>query len=252
MIKINLLTEAKPVKKKKGVLALGGAGRLNLLLILGGLLIGVLVVGVQWWVEASRLKEQEEKNRLAQQEVTRLEAVLKEVADFEDKKAKLQKKVDLINALKANQRGPVRLMDEVSNALPDLLWLERMEVKGNVITLDGKALNPPAVANFLENLKRVQAFQEPPDAVSAITNASEPHHATILIRYTPQLSQPASAATPRIAAIPPGFNSPARFINSPRVRTSLTPSEKDKAPDAVRADNSPSECPATEAGRTSG
>ena len=170
MIKINLLSEAKPVKKKKGVAALGGAGRLNLILILGGLLIGVLVVGVQWWVEAARLKEQEEKNRLAQQEVTRLEAVLKEVADFEDKKAKLQKKVDLINNLKANQRGPVRLMDEVSNALPDLLWLDRMELKGEVIAIDGKALNPPAVANFLENLKRVPSFQEP--KVTSITAAS--------------------------------------------------------------------------------
>ena len=170
MIKINLLSEAKPQKKKKGVSALGGAGRLNLFLILGGLLIGLLVVGVQWWVEASRLKEQQEKNRIAQQEVTRLEAVLKEVADFEDKKAKLQKKVDLINALKANQRGPVRLMDEVSNALPDLLWIERMQVKGNSITIDGKALNPPAVANYLTNLKRVSAFQEP--KVRAITAAS--------------------------------------------------------------------------------
>ncbi len=170
MIKINLLSEAKPVKKKKGVSALGGAGRLNLFLILGGLLIGVLVVGVQWWVESARLKEQEEKNRLAQQEVTRLEAVLKEVADFEDKKAKLQKKVDLINNLKANQRGPVRLMDEVSNALPDLLWLERMELKGDQIAVDGKALNPPAVANFLENLKRVPSFQEP--KVTSIVAAS--------------------------------------------------------------------------------
>ena len=69
MIKINLLSEAKPAKKKKGVSALGGAGRLNLFLLLGGLLIGLLVVGVQWWVESARLKEQEEKNRLAQQEV---------------------------------------------------------------------------------------------------------------------------------------------------------------------------------------
>lgn len=170
MIKINLLSEAKPAKKKKGVSALGGAGRLNLFLILGGLLIGLLVVGVQWWVEAARLKEQEEKNRLAQQEVTRLEAVLKEVADFEDKKAKLQKKVDLINALKANQRGPVRLMDEVSNALPDLLWLERLQLTGNSISIDGKALNPPAVANFLTNLKRVPSFQEP--KVTSIRAAS--------------------------------------------------------------------------------
>lgn len=171
MIKINLLSEAKPVKKKKGVSALGGAGRLNLFLILGGLLLGLLVVGVQWWVEASRLKEQEEKNRLAQQEVTRLEAVLKEVQDFEDKKSKLQKKVDLIQSLKASQRGPVRLMDEVSNALPDLLWLEQMEVKGNQISIDGKALNPPAVANFFTNLKLVQAFQEP--KLGSLTAASQ-------------------------------------------------------------------------------
>ena len=169
MIKINLLAEAKPVKKKRGVAALGGAGRLNFILILGGLLVGLVVVGVQWWVEASRLADQEEKNRLAQQEVTRLEAVLREVADFEDKKAKLQKKVDLINALKANQKGPVRLMDEVSNALPDLLWLEKMELKGNSITIDGKALNPPAVATFITNLKMVSAFQEP--KVKSITAA---------------------------------------------------------------------------------
>ena len=171
MIKINLLSEAKPVKKKRGVSALGGAGRLNLFLILGGLLLGLLVVGVQWWVEASRLKEQEEKNRLAQQEVTRLEAVLKEVQDFEDKKAKLQRKVDLINSLKASQRGPVRLMDEVSNALPDLLWLESMELNGNQISIGGKALNPPAVANFFTNLKLVQAFQEPKLTVLAAATA---------------------------------------------------------------------------------
>jgi type IV pilus assembly protein PilN len=170
MIKINLLTEAKPARKKRGVSALGGAGRLNLLLILGGLLIGILVVGVQWWVEAARLGEQREKNRIAQQEVTRLEAILKEVQDFENKKAQLQKKVDLINALKANQRGPVRLMDEVSNALPDLLWLEKLDLKGNLISLEGKALNPPAVANFLENLKRVPSFQEPKvKSISAAT-----------------------------------------------------------------------------------
>ncbi len=173
MIKINLLAEAKPAKKKRGVAALGGAGRVNLILIAVGLLVGLLVVGVQWWVEASRLAEQEEKNRQAQQEVTRLEAVLREVRDFEEKKAKLQKKVDLINQLRQNQRGPVRLMDEISNALPDLLWLERMELKGNQISLEGKALNPPAVANFLENLKRVPSFQEPKvEGVWAVGDAS--------------------------------------------------------------------------------
>lgn len=161
MIKINLLSEAKPTKKKRGVSALGGAGRLNVFLLVGAIALALLVCGIEYWWRNSQLKDVDEKIRVAQAEVTRLEAILKEVKDFEDKKARLQKKVDLINQLKQNQRGPVRLMDEVSRALPDLLWLDRMEYKGTSINLDGKALNPNAVANFLTNLKRVPTFQEP-------------------------------------------------------------------------------------------
>ena len=161
MIKINLLAEAKPTKKKRGVSALGGAGRLNVFLLAGTIAVGLAVIGVEYWLRNAQQKEVDEKIRIAQAEVTRLDAILKEVKDYEDKKARLQKKVDLINQLKQNQRGPVRLMDEVSRALPDLLWLERMDYRSNAIDLVGKALNPNAVANFLENLKRVPAFQEP-------------------------------------------------------------------------------------------
>jgi type IV pilus assembly protein PilN len=161
MIKINLLAEAKPTRKRRGVAALGGAGRLNVVLLVGSIFLGLLTVIVQTVLLNNQIREEDERIRIAQAEVTRLESVLREVKDFEDKKARLQKKVDLINQLKLNQRGPVRLMDEVSKALPDLLWLERMEYKGQSISLTGKALNPNAVANFLENLKRQPSFQEP-------------------------------------------------------------------------------------------
>jgi len=161
MIKINLLAEAKPTKKKKGASALGAAGQLNLILLGSAIAVGLLVIFVRWYMLNTEIKNYDNEIRKAQAEVKRLEAILKEVKDFEDKKARLQKKVDLINQLKLNQRGPVRLMDEVSKALPDLLWVDRMEYKGNGITLTGKAINWPAVANFIENLRRVQAFQEP-------------------------------------------------------------------------------------------
>ena len=52
-------------------------------------------------------------------------------------------------------------MDEVSNSLPDLVWVESMEYKGNSISVSGKAFNPPAVGNFFTNLKKVPSFQEP-------------------------------------------------------------------------------------------
>lgn len=161
MIRINLLSEARPQRKKKGVSALGGAGRLNTLLMGGAIGLAVLIGIVHYWVLRSQIKAQEEKIKIATVEVERLKAVLQEVKDYEAKKARVQRKVDLINQLKQNQRGPVRLMDEVSKALPDLVWLERMEYRGNAISVDGKAFNPPAVANFVANLKLVPSFQEP-------------------------------------------------------------------------------------------
>jgi type IV pilus assembly protein PilN len=161
MIKINLLPDTKPVKKRRVAAAYGGAGRLNLMLVAGGLAVGLLVILVHYLVLSSQIKDLDEKIRKDQLEVARLESVLREVKDFEDKKTRLQKKVDLINQLKLNQKGPVRLMDEVSNALPDLVWIDSMEYRGNSINVSGKAFNPPAISNFITNLKKVPAFQEP-------------------------------------------------------------------------------------------
>ncbi len=87
--------------------------------------------------------------------------LFEEVKGYEDKKKNLEEKINLINQLKTNQKGPVRLMDEVSKALPDLVWLSNIEVAGNQITMRGKTLAIPAVATYVENLKRSPFFAEP-------------------------------------------------------------------------------------------
>lgn len=212
MIRINLLSEARPQRKKKGVAALGGAGRLNRLLMGGAIGLAVLIGIVHYWVLRSQIKAQEEKIRIAQVEVARLEAVLKEVKDYEAKKARVQRKVDLINQLKQNQRGPVRLMDEVSKALPDLVWIERMDYRGTTISIDGKAFNPPAVANFVANLKLVPSFQEPKvefTACSGPTGSSLYCFKTNFGFSNIDRTQPAESGAAAKAAEPPQAPQPA-------------------------------------------
>jgi len=205
MIRINLLSEARPQRKKRGVSALGGAGRLNTLLMGGAIGLAILVGIVHYWVLHSAIKAQDEKIRIAQIEVARLEAVLKEVKDYEAKKTRVQRKVDLINQLKQNQRGPVRLMDEVSKALPDLVWIEKMEYHGNAISVDGKAFNPPAVANFVANLKLVPSFQEPK---VEFTSCSGPAGSTLycfktnFVFSTIDRTQPDAGTAPKLAEPP--------------------------------------------------
>ena len=161
MIRINLLTEAKAAAaRKKGPFLPAGA-KLNNLLFFGAFGLGVAYVVIMGLTLLSRRSQLEEEIVKARLEADRLKSIIEEVKEYEDKKASLEAKIQLINALKTNQKGPVRLMDEVSKALPDLVWLTTIDVAGNQITMRGKTLSPNAVATYLENLKKSPFFAEP-------------------------------------------------------------------------------------------
>ena len=49
----------------------------------------------------------------------------------------------------------------VSKALPELLWVDRLDQQGSTFTLSGRAFNDQAVSNFLANLDAVPEFEEP-------------------------------------------------------------------------------------------
>jgi type IV pilus assembly protein PilN len=161
LIRINLLTEAKAAAARKKAPILPTGAKLNNLLFIAGIAVGILYIGLMalhLFNTRSGLDEEISKARL---EAERLKSIIEEVKGYEDKKANLEAKIALINNLKTNQKGPVRLMDEVSKALPDLVWLSGLDVSGGVVTMKGKTLSPNAVATYLENLKKSPFFAEP-------------------------------------------------------------------------------------------
>ncbi|HEX9942326.1 MAG TPA: PilN domain-containing protein [Thermoanaerobaculia bacterium] len=163
MIRINLLSEGKrpaAVRKSRAALNLEGKDLGQWMLLLG-LLAGVVALGLSWWVWKGRVEAKRQEVAQAEREVAALASVIKEVEDYKAKKAELERKIGIINDLKANQRGPVRVMDYVSRALPELLWLDRMRMKESGIEIEGRAFNTNAVANFIENLDKVPEFDEP-------------------------------------------------------------------------------------------
>jgi type IV pilus assembly protein PilN len=163
MIKINLLSEGKrpaAVRKKAGGSKLDGQD-IGKWMLLVGALVGLLAFGATYWLQKQKNDAKEAEVAAAQREVDQLASVIKEVDDFKAKKGELERKIGVINDLKANQRGPVRVMDYISRALPELLWLDQMAMKGDSIHLEGRAFNINAVANFIDNLDKVPEFDEP-------------------------------------------------------------------------------------------
>lgn len=149
----------------RGVAAPGAAApeaaNLNNQLLVGFVVIGLLVGGGYWYMKQRALAAIQQQVKDKQAEAASLERIIKEVEDFKRRKAALEQRISTINDLKKNQKVPVRVMDRISQDLPDLLWLDKMTLSGTGISIEGRALNPNAVALFTDNLKQDPIFDEP-------------------------------------------------------------------------------------------
>lgn len=184
MIRINLLSEGRrPVVARKTQARFDFGGQDPSVLFLGvGLLLGVLIAGVLWWMAKSERDDLRERVASAQREVEELRPIIEEVEAFKAKRANLTAKIDVIEELKNKQTGPVYLMDQVSRTLPDLVWLTEMTVTDNRVSLRGEAFNTNGVAAYIAGLDRVPEFGEPePGNITASRGAE---------RYTFQISFP--------------------------------------------------------------
>ena len=162
MIKINLVAEtpaAAVVKTERTQFSLGAKqGDIVLVIVL---VVSAIVVGTRWYLLTSERTDLQAVERQRRQERDELLKYIKLVEQLEARREALRHKINVINELKQNQQGPVRIMDEVSQALPELVWLTRMTLKGRSVELSGVALDENAVANYITNINASPYFEEP-------------------------------------------------------------------------------------------
>jgi len=188
MIKINLISEAPTAaaakKRKVPEVSLGAKQGDAILLIM--LVLFVVIAGGWWYMLKSERDGLDAERAEKQHERDTLQEFIDRVEELESKREELRQKIDVINQLKQNQRGPVRIMDEVSRALPDLVWLDNLRLSGEVLTLRGKAMDENAVANYISNLDASPFFQEP--SLGEITRVGDgvfSFSLTVIFSYTP-------------------------------------------------------------------
>ena len=151
MIRINLL----PAREAKRRIILRRQLQLTVLL-LGCTLVMVLVVARgQSKVKATHVAE---LGRI-DGEIAALNHIVKEVEAFQAKRDVLQKQIEVVHGLKQGQRRPAPLLDELSRSLPENVWLEEVQERGNGVQITGKSLNGNVgIAAFMENMGRSPWF----------------------------------------------------------------------------------------------
>jgi type IV pilus assembly protein PilN len=162
MIKINLVAEtpaAAAMAAERPQFSLGAKQGDIVLLI--ALALASIVVGTQWYLLTSERADLREIEGQRRRERDELLVYIKKVEQLEARREALRHKIDVINELKRNQQGPVRIMDEISRALPELVWLTKVTLKGNEVQIAGDAMDENAVANYISNLDASPFFEEP-------------------------------------------------------------------------------------------
>ena len=200
MIRINLLAAERDRAKKKAV-TLGTVGQkltigCSLILVLGG-----LAIGWRYWTVNHDSAELDKEIAAAQQETTRLHSVIEQVQQFEQRKAQLQQRVVLIEQLRKGQTGPVHMLDQISRALPPMLWLTEVKQTGAEIVIDGKCTSPIGVSDFVANLEASGYFKRSIDIVSTSTEMmTQPQTEVIKFSIKAVFQQPGDAKAPAAPA----------------------------------------------------
>ena len=199
MIRINLLaTERRSAKAATGL----QAGQK--MMVIGSLILVLTAVGVGWrfWALGQQKSEVARQIEIAKREEARLQEILKQVEEFQNRRKMLEARVALIDELRKGQTAPVHMIDQISKALPDMTWLTGMQQSGYTLTMQGRCLTLTSLSDFIGNLEASRYFIRPVEIIeSTVEDGGKegPELIAFTIRGTFQMAGVESVAPP-----PPG------------------------------------------------
>lgn len=200
MIRINLLdTERHGAKAAPS----GMQARQRMVLIGSVILVlTVALLGWRYWALGQEKARVVREIDAAQREEARLQEILKQVAEFENRRKLLEARVALIDELRKGQTAPVHMVDQISRALPDMTWLVALQQSGYTLTMQGRCLSLTSLSDFIGNLEASRYFIRPVEIIeSSVVEAGGkgPELIQFTIRGTFQM-----AGVESVAPSPPG------------------------------------------------
>jgi type IV pilus assembly protein PilN len=169
MIRINLLAAERTPKKKAIAFQTGQKLVIGCSLIL---VLALLFIGWRFWALSRESTQLDLEIAAAQQETTRLHSIILQVQQFEQRKAQLQQRVTLIEQLRKGQTGPVHMLDQISRALPQMLWLTELKQTGDSVQLDGRCATLTGLSEFVTNLEASGYFKRSVEILSTQVESS--------------------------------------------------------------------------------
>ncbi len=165
MIKVNLLGTREPVAGgpayiDPGAVAGEGSDKKGIVVAIGLLGLSLAGIGYMWFTAERTLRELDRTINELNQEKARLQPIIVQVEEYKAKLAELEEKERLIERLKTERQGPVRVLEALSAELPDFVWLTELRQTPGSVTIDGMAASYVSIADYIGKLDDNDWFQD--------------------------------------------------------------------------------------------
>lgn len=124
--------------------------------IVGAALSYGAVVYVQGLID-----HQDSRNKRLEQEIAKLETKIKTIEQYEQEKANLLQRKQIIEELQASRSQMVHLFDELVSTIPDGVQLASIKQEGSQLTLEGVAQSYARVSAYMRNFERANWLTGP-------------------------------------------------------------------------------------------
>jgi type IV pilus assembly protein PilN len=145
MARINLLPWREVERKRRQREFLTAAALAILVTALGAFLVHMQI---QAWIG-----DQEARNRTIEEQIAQLNRQIKEIEQLEETKNGLLARMNIIQQLQESRPEVVRLFDELVFAIPEGVYLTRMEQTGRSVIVEGRAQSNARVSAFMRNVE---------------------------------------------------------------------------------------------------
>lgn len=153
MTSVNLLPWRESLRKRK-------QKNYIILLSITALIACSILFGVFSLLEL-KIATQEKRNQYLQQEMSVVDAEIREIKKLKEQKAALIERVDLVRSLQNTRPVVVHLFDEIARSMPDDLYLTEISFKKQKLLVKGVAKDNRLVAALIRQLDDSEWLTDP-------------------------------------------------------------------------------------------
>jgi type IV pilus assembly protein PilN len=150
MIRINLLSDREAVRRE--------TSRQEISIFFLSLCLILVILGGFHFLQVQKKKGLEEDIRKVNKILNELQEKVGKVEEYKAAKQELETKLKIIEQLETGKLWVPRMLDNMSASMPEKLWVEKLQMSGNSLSLEGFAIDHETIATFMKVLESSPFF----------------------------------------------------------------------------------------------